>query len=235
MNGSHEEMRDLVAAYVLGAVPAEEAPFIRAHISTCDECMAEADRYSEVASSLALAVDSVPLPKGFADKVLAAATGSEATATVEEAPKRRRFRMSIPVLAGGLAALVAFAVMATALIQTNADLDRTDRALAALVHSEDVLELRGAGAVAQVVPTASETYLVVSGLQEAPSDHTYQLWFMDDGVPVSAGVFDVSDGIAIIEADRSVEGFEGAAISLEPEGGSSKPTLPPVMATEQSA
>ena len=44
MNGSHEEMRELVAAYVLGAVPAEEAPFIRAHISTCDECMAEAEQ-----------------------------------------------------------------------------------------------------------------------------------------------------------------------------------------------
>ena len=89
--------------------------------------------------------------------------------------------------------------------------------------------------MAQVVPTASETYLVVSGLQEAPSDHTYQLWFMDDGVPVSAGVFDVSDGLAIVEADRSVEGFEGAAISLEPEGGSTEPTLPAVMASEASA
>ena len=143
--------------------------------------------------------------------------------------------MNMPAFAGGLAALVALAVLATALIQTNAELDRTDKALAALVHSEDVVELRGAGAVAQVVPTASETYLVVSGLQEAPSDHTYQLWFMDDGVPVSAGVFDVSDGLAIIEADRSVEGFEGAAISLEPEGGSSEPTLPAVMATEQNA
>ena len=158
-----------------------------------------------------------------------------AQGTVAETPKRSRFRISMPVFAGGLAALVAIAVMATALIQTNSDLDRTDKALAALVHSEDVLELRGAGAVAQVVPTASETYLVVSGLQEAPSDHTYQLWFMEDGVPVSAGVFDVSDGLSIIETERSVEGFEGAAISLEPEGGSTEPTLPAVMATEQSA
>ena len=80
-------MRELVAAYVLGAVPAEEASFIRAHISTCDECMAEADRYSEVASSLALAVDSAPLPKGFADKVLEAARGPEEACAL---PSRRR-------------------------------------------------------------------------------------------------------------------------------------------------
>ena len=39
--------------------------------------MAEADRYSEVASSLALAVDSVPLPKGFADKVSRRQRGPE--------------------------------------------------------------------------------------------------------------------------------------------------------------
>ena len=228
MNQRHEEMRDLVAAYVLGAVPPEEEPFIRAHISTCDECMEEADRYGEVATSLALAVDSVPLPKDFADKVVAAATGSQDEAAV--VPLRRpTFRLSLPALAGGLAVLLAFAVMTTSLIQTNDDLRRTDRALTALLHSDDVLELEGDGAVGRVVPTASETYLLVAGLQEAPSNHTYQLWFMDDGEPVGAGVFDVSEGLAIVEADRSIEGFDGAAITVEPAGGSVAPTTPPIM------
>jgi anti-sigma-K factor RskA len=231
MNGSHDDMRELVAAYVLGAVPPEEEPFIRAHISTCDECMAEADRYSETSASLALAVESAPLPKDFADKVLAAARGpQEKTARVPA--ERKPFRLSIPALVGGIAVLLAFAVMTTALIQKSNDLDRADEALTAMVHSEGVVELKGAGAVARVVPTASETYLVVAGLQEAPSNHTYQLWFMDDGTPVSAGVFDVDEGLAIFEADRSLEGFDGAAISVEPEGGSTEPTTAPIMVSE---
>ena len=233
MNQSHEEMRELVAAYVLGAVPPEEGPFIRAHISTCDECMAEADRYGEIATSLALAVDSEPLPKDFADRVLAAATEDRPEQT-SPSRKPRRFRLSLPALAGGLAVLLAFAVMTTALIQTKGDLRRADKALTALVHSEGVLELQGAGAVARVVPTASETYLVVAGLQEAPDNHTYQLWFMDGTTPVSAGVFDVSDGLAIVEADRSVEGFDGAAVTIEPAGGSTEPTSTPIMQSESA-
>ena len=101
MNPTHEEMRELVAAYVLGAVPAEEGPFILAHISTCDECMAEADSYGDVATSLTLAVDSVPLPKGFADKVIAEATADEADVEAGiAAPRRSRFRSSLPALAG---------------------------------------------------------------------------------------------------------------------------------------
>ena len=227
MNQSHEEMRELVAAYVLGAVPPEEGPFIRAHISTCDECMAEADRYSEIAASLALAVDSEPLPKDFADRVLAAATENRPEQTPARKPSR--FRLSLPALAGGLAVLLAFAVMTTALIQTNGDLRRADKALTALVHSEGVLELQGAGAVARVVPTASETYLIVAGLQEAPANHTYQLWFMDGTTPISAGVFDVSGGLAIVEVDRSIEGFDGAAVTIEPAGGSTEPTSTPIM------
>jgi anti-sigma factor RsiW len=230
-------MRELVAAYVLGAVPPEEGPFIRAHISTCDECMAEADGYGEVATSLALAVDSVPLPRGFADRVVAAATAQE-TADGEapgEAQRRRGFRLSLPALGGALAVLLAFAVLTTSLIQANEDLRRSDRALAALVHSEGVLELHGEGAVGRVVPTASETYLVVAGLQEAPADHTYQLWFMDDGTPVSAGVFDVSDGLAVIETDRPVEGFDGAAVTIELDGGSTEPTTPPIMQSDAPA
>jgi anti-sigma-K factor RskA len=52
---------------------------------------------------------------------------------------------------------------------------------------------------------------------------------MDGETPVSAGVFDSSDGLAIVEAERSVEGYDGAAITIEPEGGSAEPTTTPIM------
>ena len=53
----HAEIKELIPAYVLGAVPPEEIPSIRAHILSCDECIAEADRFAETASSLALSVE----------------------------------------------------------------------------------------------------------------------------------------------------------------------------------
>ena len=71
MDMSHDELKSLIAPYVLGAVSPEETEYVRAHIVACDECMAEADSYSTVASSLALSVDEEPLPDGFIDGVMA--------------------------------------------------------------------------------------------------------------------------------------------------------------------
>jgi hypothetical protein len=58
---------------------------------------------------------------------------------------------------------------------------------------------------------------------------------MDGTTPVSAGVFDVSEGLAIVEADRSVEGFDGAAVTIELDGGSTEPTSTPIMQSESAA
>ena len=47
MERTHDELRSLIAPYVLGAVPEDEVAMIRAHIVTCEECMAEAERFAE--------------------------------------------------------------------------------------------------------------------------------------------------------------------------------------------
>ena len=49
----HAATRDLLGAFALGAVDAEEAATVRAHLATCAECQAEM-------AELWLAVDSLP-------------------------------------------------------------------------------------------------------------------------------------------------------------------------------
>ena len=49
----HTATRDLLGAFALGAVDAEEAATVRAHLATCAECQAEM-------AELWLAVDSLP-------------------------------------------------------------------------------------------------------------------------------------------------------------------------------
>lgn len=233
MDLTHEEMQSYVASYVLGALPAEEVAFVRSHILSCDECIAEADRLSEVTDSLALAVGSAPLPAGFADRVLEQAVGATSSVkeTVREPVRRRRWSFVPAVTA--LAALLAFAVMSTTIIQTRNDAERKEQALTALLHSSDGLTLEGTGgAVGRLVPSAGESYLVLTGLDEAPENHTYQLWLLQgDADPVSARIFDVSEGVAVVRMSARIEGFEGAAITVEPEGGSVAPTTDPIMIT----
>ncbi|MCA1708142.1 MAG: zf-HC2 domain-containing protein, partial [Actinobacteria bacterium] len=132
----HEEIMELIPAYVLGAVPPDEAPLIRAHILSCDECVAEADRFAETASSLALSVESAPLSPGFADRVMAAATdaGSESTATAAPAPapaKSPRFTLRWSLVPGAafLALILAVVAVSAMLYQTNQTLQRQRTAI----------------------------------------------------------------------------------------------------------
>jgi anti-sigma-K factor RskA len=229
---THEEFKALLAPYLLGAVPSDEVPVIRAHILSCEECLSEADGYSTVTASLALAADPVPLPIGFTDRVMGRV--AETKPALDSRPARRRWRWGWAQAIAG-ASLVATAVMAFALINLNDDLSSNRDALSALVHSDEGFALQGQGAVGRVVPTTDGSLLVVAGLPDAPNDHIYQLWLLDkvcaDCAPVSAGTFDVSDGISIVETDRSLEGFDGAAVTTEPEGGSVAPTTDPVISS----
>jgi anti-sigma-K factor RskA len=71
----------------------------------------------------------------------------------------------------------------------------------------------------------------VAGLQEAPGSHIYQLWFMKDGEPVSVGTFETTDSIVVMELTESFDGYQDAAVTIEPNGGSRQPTSDPVIAS----
>lgn len=47
----HDEIRDLIAIYVLGALPSDESSTVESHVRTCLECCWEALRYSQAAVS----------------------------------------------------------------------------------------------------------------------------------------------------------------------------------------
>lgn len=234
---THEELKSLVAAYVLGAVPPEEVGPVRNHILTCDECMAEADEHASAIDSLALAVEPVGLPDGFADRVMSQIAPS---AEAETAPAARRslaewLRGKGLVVAGGMAAVLlvgTVGVLGAGYLQTRQDLARTEDVLSALVHSTDGIELRGeSGAAGELVPTNEGAVMAVAGLSEAPGSHVYQLWYMKDGQPVSVGTFETRDSVVVMELTESFEGYQDAAVTIEPRGGSRQPTSDPILAS----
>ncbi|HEX7316479.1 MAG TPA: anti-sigma factor [Pyrinomonadaceae bacterium] len=71
--------------------------------------------------------------------------------------------------------------------------------------------------------------LVVSGMPSPPAGKTYQLWLLIDGSPVSAGTFNTGPGgRAMLHGQLAADALEASAfaVTLEPAGGSSKPTGP---------
>lgn len=49
----HDEIRDLLAVYALGALPTDEHEAVRMHVRSCNECCFEALLFTEAAVGLA--------------------------------------------------------------------------------------------------------------------------------------------------------------------------------------
>jgi anti-sigma-K factor RskA len=226
MERSHEDVKALIGAYVLGAVPPQEVSSIRAHILSCDECMAEADELSEAADSLSLTVEPVSPPFGFTQTVLER-VAQERDVAPTPGTTRNRWR---PIVALSYAAVAVFAVVMSAIaLDARQDAEVNRRAVTALLDAVQGIELRGEAGVAKVVPGEAGAVFVATGLEDLPGGRTYQLWLLRDGTPVSAGTFDVSEGVVVLRTTRSPDAFDGAAVTVEPSGGSPQPTTDPVM------
>lgn len=228
---SHEEMKDLLAPYVLGAIDEDERAVVRAHILSCEDCMHAADELSEVVPWLDETVEPVPLPDGFSDRVLEAvrAHDERETSSPEVVPLRRRSARWEWLAAAAVFAVIA--VLSFSLYEARSELSEKDRVVSALVRGDEQ-DLHGpSGAVAKMVPTADGGLFVAAGLQDAPADHTYQLWIFEGSTPVSAGVFDAEDGVVAFDVSKSVDDIDGVAVTVEPEGGSPKPTSDPILST----
>jgi anti-sigma-K factor RskA len=79
-------------------------------------------------------------------------------------------------------------------------------------------------------PKKQKALLQVSNLPAVPPGKDYQLWLIKNGKPVPAGVFDVNGAsknsfFAIQQLAKATrQNADAFAITLEPKGGSSKPT-----------
>lgn len=235
---THDELKSLIAPYVLGAVSTDEERAVRSHIMSCEDCMREAESLSGVAGALALAVDEAPVPSGFADAIVAKVQSERpATSGAPVVIVDRWFRWRKAVAGVAAVAVLAAIFSTSAFLAQRAQVQRYESAVPPLVHGEGMRLAGAGGAVARMVPTADGATLFATGLDEAPDRHTYQLWLMeceDPGVietcdPTSAGTFDVSGGIAVLETRTSLEGYDRAAVTVEPEGGSEGPTTLPVI------
>ncbi len=88
----------------------------------------------------------------------------------------------------------------------------------------------GARGVLFVASDHQHWFLFVQGLPPAGPGRDYQLWFIADGAPISAGVFEAEHGTPVnLSSKEMPAGTQTAAITVEPEGGAPQPTGPMVL------
>ena len=236
----NQHVDDLLALYALGGLEADELRTVTDHLAVCEMCRAEADRQAALVAAVAAAVAEgvparAPNPRLRA-QVLARAAQTRPARPVQPARVRR------PISWAGWLAAAAGVVMA-ALIGWNIYLTNQMVVLQRrVVYNQNALSLIAgantehipllgqgsfgqAGGNAYVDQTTKDVVLVVQQLQPLPANQTYQAWLINEQGPTNAGLFRVSDkgwGMAWLSVPYQAGCTIG--VSLEPQGGSSKPT-----------
>ncbi len=133
------------------------------------------------------------------------------------------------------------ATAVASLAEVQEQLDRTQVVLARLARAGRIVSAPGArnivlaglesAAAAQgqtfVDPATRSAVFYASNLEPLDEDETYQLWFIADGTPVSAGIFEVeNDGTATLLVDNTaaLDDIQLWAVTIEPAGGVPQPT-----------
>jgi anti-sigma-K factor RskA len=86
MADTHDDLRELAAGYVLGALGADERRRFEAHLAACDECAAEVRSLGPVVAGLAEAVPYREAPAYLRQRVLAIAGGGAGPARPADIP-----------------------------------------------------------------------------------------------------------------------------------------------------
>jgi anti-sigma-K factor RskA len=233
---------DLSGAYAIGAVDDDEAAAFEHHLGECSGCR---DEVRELREALVLMADrsAVRPPAELQQLIMSRvrATGQDPAAPARDVavPRQRTARSgrsaSAVRVAWAVAVVLGLFTAGTSAIAWNQYQDaQAAHRLAAVVADPAAQrvtgEARGGGSVLLAV-TADRAVVVTSEFPALPGGRTYQLWLERPGVVSSLGL-GPQGASAAGSWSRAVEGLQPGdlvAISVEPAGGSSRPSTTPVV------
>jgi anti-sigma-K factor RskA len=249
---NHERFEDLKDAYVLGALPEEERLSFEDYLAAHPERQAEIDELGAVAGLLAFSPQEQEPSPELRSRVME-------VVEAEAEPRRVRGRstfakvgdyLSVRSLALGAAALLVIGLLSwNVLLQSQVEVlqgrvqdaqGRVQDLQAQVENARDqrqqspTVELEGSwadqGANAKVVSIQeNQVILVARNMPSVPEDQTCQIWVINDDVPKPSGLFQPDRNITAAPITNSITNADVIAVTVEPAGGSKKPTSDPVL------
>lgn len=238
--------------YALDMLSAEERTLVEAQLSD-PEIKAELEAIEMGLEAFAMASPMVA-PAGLKDQILAQIDEEETPVIALPQEKAKggmsywlAASVSIALISSALALLfwnnwketedrLAVAMLENTSLAdnvelTNGQLSVAEQSIALLSDPEfELITLKGVEAAPDLIstvlwnPDTKETFLNIGNLKELSEDQQYQLWSIQDGQPVDAGVFDLATSDYLIKM-KDNELPQAFAITIEPRGGSEVPTL----------
>jgi len=249
-----DDVRDLAGSFVLGALPADEADAVRAHLATCPEAHAE---FAELGSVLPVLDASVPVAEpsvALKGRILAAAAAEPnvapppvAAAVVAVAEPRTPipFPIARPRTSGlAWAMRIAAVVAIVGLVGWNlllqgqlTDAQQYQQDVAAVLQAAQqpgsvtaiLTPAGGTGSGIAAITGSGTITMAMHDLAPTGSTHVYEAWAIgSDAVPVPLGSFQVGRSGTGSLAAAAVPAADRLviALTLEPGPGATAPTSP---------
>jgi anti-sigma-K factor RskA len=246
----HEQFAEDLALHALGVLQGEERVALEKHLEGCAGCRRELEQLRGDMALMALSVAGPAPPRRARQRLIEAVAREPRRAA---APARRSWLTLVPWVAAA-----ALALGLVALWLQNSDLERQIAGLqsesaqqqAELQRAREVVSTLTATDAMRVTLVAAKTppqpqgraiyvrdrsslIFLASNLQALPAQKANELWLIPtNGAPIPAGVFKPdAHGSAVVVNPPLPAGVQAKAfaITVEPESGSSAPTMPILM------
>jgi anti-sigma-K factor RskA len=216
-----EHVDELIPAHALRSLDADDERVVAAHLAECERCRRMLAEFEGVSASLAYAAPRATPPAELRDRVLGALEPVAETAPAASEPRRSRFGWWPRAAAIAVPALAACVI---GLLVWNAslrnDLHSTRQSLASnrAVHVDNV---------GNVVADTTGHVTLYADHAPAPDGKVYEAWVIGSSGPIPAGTFH-GGGTVVLDLSQQARPGDQIAVTVEPAGGSDKPTTKPL-------
>lgn len=230
---SHDEYKDNIGAYVLGALPELEVELLERHLAGCESCRAEVEELRPVTTALARSVPQVEPPASLKSSLMAvvhAEAEARAGSVREARPRRQRkplgewlrglqprtaFATGMAVLAVGIGVGIGISQIGGGGTTTRTIAAKIDRG--AMPTGDAELDVNG-----------TKAKLDLRNAPQPPNGRVYQLWYQHGKTIERGGTFRPrADGT--YEATLPVAHANAVMVTVERAGGAPAPTGPPIV------
>ena len=238
------DLHTLSGAYAIDALSPAEAEEFEKHLDECPACRDEVRELQSAAARMGASEATSP-PPGLKARVLAAADQQpqlRPKVTPIESRRSRRWAPKAAAAVAGLAAAAILAVAALGGISWPGDRGRDTPPVAGTevsqvfeapdAHIENVKTADGHRLAVATSPESGQMAIRTRTLARLKGDQVYQMWAKHNGRVTSVGVIDdLSAGKVMPIPTYGTT----VAITVEPDGGSKRPTNPPIVEMDPQA
>ena len=241
-DADHDQYLELIPAFALNSLDADEAQAVSRHLAGCEACQAELAAYEEVVDVLPLAAAQTTPPAALKGQLMDRVQTQPAAEPAAPEAKPSWWRGAAADLQAWLAGprwrpalLLAILILAIGNVYFWREATRPSPTAWRRIRLEGTEVAPEASGVIYISADGQNGAIIVDKMPQLGEAQQYQLWLIADGQRTSGAVFSVpADGYqtVLVESPRPLREYGAFGITVEPAGGSPGPTGDRVLGSE---